>query len=192
MGATRGKTNDFKSKFACISEASESTRTRMEESLPNYHEDHIAGKGDNSLQHYNSVHKFFLCLKQWRYPQQRQQWIKGGRNLKRFRRGTWRKSETKRRWSMKQGLKSISSFRIANGHLSFGEWRFGGEAPKIQRSSCTSKRYCERWFWILCSIHRPRVISITKWRQQKVMDIISRLPGCAWTSSWRSICLFPR
>ena len=29
----------------------------MGESLPNHHEDHIAGKGDNSLQHYNLVHK---------------------------------------------------------------------------------------------------------------------------------------
>ena len=57
-GATRGKTNEFKSKLACILEASESTRLRMEESLPNHHEDHIAGKGDNSLQHYNLVHKF--------------------------------------------------------------------------------------------------------------------------------------
>ena len=28
------------------------------ESLPNHHEDHIAGKGDNSLKHYNLVHKF--------------------------------------------------------------------------------------------------------------------------------------
>ena len=37
--------NDFKSKCACILEASESTRLRMEESLPNYHEDHIAGRG---------------------------------------------------------------------------------------------------------------------------------------------------
>ena len=26
--------------------------------IPNYHEDHIAGKGDKSLQHYNLVHKF--------------------------------------------------------------------------------------------------------------------------------------
>ena len=34
-GETRGKTNDFKSKFPCIWEASESTRLRMEESLPN-------------------------------------------------------------------------------------------------------------------------------------------------------------
>ena len=31
---------------------------RMEDSLPNHHEDHTAGKGDNSLQHYNLVHKF--------------------------------------------------------------------------------------------------------------------------------------
>ena len=30
----------------------------MEESLPNYHEDHIAGKEHNSQQHYNLVHKF--------------------------------------------------------------------------------------------------------------------------------------
>ena len=57
-GETRGKTNDFKSQFACILEASESTRMRMGESLPNHHEDHIAGKGNNSLQHYNLFHKF--------------------------------------------------------------------------------------------------------------------------------------
>ena len=58
-GEIRSRTNDFKSKIACILEASESTRMRMEESLPNYHEDHIAGKGDNSLQHYNLVHNFY-------------------------------------------------------------------------------------------------------------------------------------
>ena len=43
-GEIRSKT-DFKSNFACILEASESTLMRMEESLPNYHEDHIAGQG---------------------------------------------------------------------------------------------------------------------------------------------------
>ena len=57
-GETRSKTNDLKSKFACILEASESARMRMEESFPHYHEDHIAGTGDNSLQHYNMVHKY--------------------------------------------------------------------------------------------------------------------------------------
>ena len=44
-GETRGKTNEIKSKLACILEASEPTRLRMEESLPNYHQDHFAGKG---------------------------------------------------------------------------------------------------------------------------------------------------
>ena len=48
----------------------------------------------------------FLRLKQWRYPQQKQQWIKNGRNLKRFRRGTWRKSEVEKRWSMTQGRRA--------------------------------------------------------------------------------------
>ena len=39
-------------------EADESTRMRMGNSIPHHHEDHIAGKGENSLQHYNLVHKF--------------------------------------------------------------------------------------------------------------------------------------
>ena len=60
-GETRGKTNEFKSKLACILEASESTRLRMEESLPNYHEDHIAGKWDNSLHHYNFGTQIYSC-----------------------------------------------------------------------------------------------------------------------------------
>ena len=47
-----------------------------------------------------------LCLKPWRFPQQRQQWIRNGKNWKRFQRGTWHKSETNQRWSMKQGRRA--------------------------------------------------------------------------------------
>ena len=53
-----GASNKIKTRLACILEASESTRLRLGESLPNHHEDHIAGKGSNSLQHYNLIHKF--------------------------------------------------------------------------------------------------------------------------------------
>ena len=53
-----GGSNKIKTKFACILEADESTRMRMENSEPSNHEGHIAGKGENSLQHYNLVHKF--------------------------------------------------------------------------------------------------------------------------------------
>ena len=47
-----GGSNKIKTKLACILEADESTRMRMGNSMPHYHQDHIAGKGENSLQHY--------------------------------------------------------------------------------------------------------------------------------------------
>ena len=52
----------------------------MGESLPTHHEDHIAGNGDNSLQHYNLVHEFILMPQAMKIPQQRQQWTKNGKN----------------------------------------------------------------------------------------------------------------
>ena len=67
-GETRSKTNDFKSKLACILEADESTKLRMGESLPNHHEDHIAGKGEISLQHYNLVHNFIPMPQAMKIP----------------------------------------------------------------------------------------------------------------------------
>ena len=53
-----GASNTVKTKLACILEGSDSTRLRMGESLPNHHEDHIAGRGNNPLKHYKLVHKF--------------------------------------------------------------------------------------------------------------------------------------
>ena len=53
-----GGSDKNKTKLACILEANESTRMRVGNSEPHNHEDHIAGKGENSLQHYNLVHKF--------------------------------------------------------------------------------------------------------------------------------------
>ena len=45
-------------KNACIVEADESMRIRMEGSLDKNHDEHIAGKGRNSLSHCNLVRKF--------------------------------------------------------------------------------------------------------------------------------------
>ena len=39
-----GGSNKIKTRLACILETDESTRLRMGESLPNHHEDHIAGR----------------------------------------------------------------------------------------------------------------------------------------------------
>ena len=64
-------------------------RLRMEESLPYYHEDHIAGKGDNSLQHYNLFHKFTLMPQAMKIPAAEAAVDKEWENFKRlFRRGT--------------------------------------------------------------------------------------------------------
>ena len=65
---TRGKTSEIKSKLACILEASESTSLRMGESFPTHHEGHIERKGDNSLQHYNLVHKFIPMPQAMKIP----------------------------------------------------------------------------------------------------------------------------
>ena len=85
---TRGKSNEIKSKVACILEASESTRLRMGESLPNHHEDHIAGKGDNSLQHYKLVHKFIPMPEAMKILAAKAAVDRVSENWRKFRRGT--------------------------------------------------------------------------------------------------------
>ena len=57
-----------KTKRACIVEAHESTRQRLESSPPKDHEDHIAGKGHNSMTHYNLVHQFIPMPQAMKIP----------------------------------------------------------------------------------------------------------------------------
>ena len=63
-----GASNKIQTKVACILEANESTRLRMGNSQLHNHEDHIARKGENSLQHYNLVHKFILKPQAMKIP----------------------------------------------------------------------------------------------------------------------------
>ena len=50
-----------KTKYAFIIEADESMRIRLEGAPDRYHEDHIAGKGLNSLGHYNPSAQIYSC-----------------------------------------------------------------------------------------------------------------------------------
>ena len=54
----KAKTSEAKTRFSCIAEAHESTRQRTESVTKRIHEEHIAGKGQKSVLHYNLVHKF--------------------------------------------------------------------------------------------------------------------------------------
>ena len=83
-----GASYKIKTKLACTLEADESTRLRLGNSLPNHHEDHIAGKGDNSLQHYNFVHKFIPMPQALKIPAAKAAVDKEWENWRKFRRGT--------------------------------------------------------------------------------------------------------
>ena len=48
-----------KTKYACIVESHESTRQRTEPTPQKGNENHIAGKGHNSVNHYNLAHTFY-------------------------------------------------------------------------------------------------------------------------------------
>ena len=57
----------------------------MGNSIPPNHEDHIAGKGENSLQHHNLVHKFIPMPQAMKIPAAKaavdKEWEKFGENF---------------------------------------------------------------------------------------------------------------
>ena len=63
-----GASHKNKTRLACILEADESTRMRMGNSIPHHFEDHIGGKGENSLQHSYLVHKFIPMPQAMKIP----------------------------------------------------------------------------------------------------------------------------
>ena len=70
---------------------------------------------------------YSYASKPWRFPQQRQQWIKERKIGEHFRRGTWRKSDVRSdRWSKDVGR--YSSSRLTDGHMSFEKCWIGGKA----------------------------------------------------------------
>ena len=57
-GETCRSIGKHKTKYACIAEADESMRIRLEGVQHRYHEDPVSAKGINSVSHYHLVHKF--------------------------------------------------------------------------------------------------------------------------------------
>ena len=154
-------------------------------SLPDYHEDHIAGKGVNSLQHYNLVHKFIPLPQAMKIPEAKAAVDEEWEKLEKIP-ACDLTQDRRKRWSTKQRRRA-QKFILPHWWTSF-IWRMPNW--KMQRSSCTPRRYCERWFWILCSIYKTRIISITNDRS-KSHEFHVQTAGVRRTSSWRSICLYP-
>ena len=55
-----------------------------------------------------------LCLKQWKFLQQKQRWTRNGKNWRKFRRGTWQKSEVNQREVITEARMSGATVHFAS------------------------------------------------------------------------------
>ena len=177
-GETRGKTNDFKSKFACILEASESTRLRMEESPPKYLEDHIAGKGDNSLQHYNLVLQFIpmpqaieipaakaAADKEWEKLEKIPAW-----DLTKVRSKSEVTDEARTKGAKVHFASLMDICHLKNAELEAKHQKYKGRV--VLRGDIVKDDSGSH------AVFTEQGSSASQMTAAKVMDIISRLPGC--------------
>ena len=92
-GETHRSIGKRKTKYACIVDADESMRIRLEGVPQRYHEDHITAKGVHSLNHYNLVHKFIPVPQAMKIPDAKAAVEKNGKNWRKSRHGSGRKSD---------------------------------------------------------------------------------------------------
>ena len=105
-----------KPKHACIVDAHESTRQRLEPSLPKDHEDHIAGKGYNSMTRFFLVHKFIPVPQAMEIPGAKAAVDKEWKKLQTIPARQWDKVK---RWTRRLFWKHKETKRCYNGgHLS--------------------------------------------------------------------------
>ena len=79
--------------------------TKVEGAVHKYHQDHITEKGKNSLTHYSLVLKFIPMPQAVKILDAKPAVVKEWDNWRKSLHGRWRKSETRKRWSMKQGIR---------------------------------------------------------------------------------------
>ena len=190
-GETRRKTNDFRSKFACILEASESTRMRMEESLPNYHEDHNAGRGDNSLQHYSLVHKFIPMPQAMKIPAAKaavdKEWEKLEKipawDLTKVRNKSEVIDEARTKGAKVHFASLMDICHLKNAELETKHQKYKGRV--VLRGDIV-KDDCGYY-----AAFTEQGSSASQMTAAKVMDIISRLPGCAGQAADAVSAFFP-
>ena len=176
---TCGKSNEIKTTFACTLEASESTRLRMEESLPNHHEDHIAGKGTI---HCNTiiclVHKFILMPQAMKIPAAKAAVDK-----------EWEKLEKIPPWDMtkvRSKKEVIDEARTKGAKVHFASLM---DICHLKNAELETKHQKYKGRVVLrgdivkddsgsYAVFTEQGSSASQMTAAKVMDIISRLPSC--------------
>ena len=171
--------------------ADESTRLRRRNSLPNHHEDHIAGKGDNSLQHYNLVHKFIpmpqamkilaaqaAVDKEWEKLEKISAWNLTKVRCKNEVIDEARTSGAKVHFASLMDICHLKNAELEAQHQKYkGRVVLRGDFVKDDSGSY--------------AVFTEQGSSASQMTAAKIMDIISRLQGLRWTSSRRSIGVYP-
>ena len=153
-------------------------RLRIGNSVPNYHEDHIAGKGDNSLQHYNLVHKFIPMPQAMKLPAAKaavdQEWEKlekiSAWNLTKVRSKKEVIDEARMTGAKVHFASLMDICHLKNAELEAKQKKYKG--PVVLRGDIVkddSGSY---------AVFTEQGSSASQMTAAKIMDIISRLPGC--------------
>ena len=173
-----GGSNKNRTKLACILEANESTRMRMGNSEPPNHEDHIAGQGENSLQHYNLVHKFIPMPQAMKIPAAKAAVDK-----------EWEKLEKISAWNLtkvKSKKQVIDEARTSGATVHFASLM---DICHLKNAELEAKHQKYKGRVVLrgdivkdnsgsYAVFTEQGSSASQMTAAKVMDIISRLPGC--------------
>ena len=172
-----GGSDKNKTKLACILEANESTRMRMGNSIPPNHEDHIAGKGENSLQHFNLVHKFIPIPQVLKIPAAKAAVDK-----------EWEKLEKISAWNLtkvRSKKQVIQEARMAGATVHFASM----DICHLKNAELEAKHQKYKGRVVLrgdivkdisgsYAVFTEQGSSASQMTAAKIMDIISRLPGC--------------
>ena len=132
----------------------------MGESLPTHHEDHIAGKGDNSPQHYNFVHKFIPVPQAMKIPAVMTAVDKEWEKLEKF--SAWNLTKVRSKKEVIDDARTSGAkvhFASLMDHLKNAELEAKHQKYKgrvVLRGDIVKER-----FRILCSTLRTRIISIS-------------------------------
>ena len=164
----------IKTKLACILEADESTRMRMGNSIPHYHQDHIAGKRENSLQHYNLI----LMPQAMKIPAAKAAVDK-----------EWEKLEKISAWNLtkvRSKKEVIDEARTSGATVHFASVM---DICHLKNAELEAKHQKNKGRVVLrgdivkddsgsYAVFTEQGSSASQMTAAKIMDIISRLPGC--------------
>ena len=168
-----------KTKYACIVQADVSRRKRLGGTLHKDHEDHIAGKGTNSLIHYNLMHRFILVPQAMKIPEA--------------------KAAEDKEWEKLQKIPAWQLMKVRNKKDVIDEARKEGKTVHfaslmdvchLKNAELEAKHQKYKGRVVLrgdfvkddsgsYAVFTEQGSSASQMTAARVMDIISRLPGCA-------------